>query len=264
MNLLSSIARAFYSCSFYGEVAHTWKGAALGYLSALVLIASLVTSVQAHVSFADFKKTTPQFINQMPDITIQNGKLRTPERRPYAVYEANAKEPVILIDTTYEGIPLDKPWQMFASESLFVARKSNGTLRAFELSRIKSLTLDQAFWEKWLNVLSGTVGGIVFPFIFAGFLIGRLFQIFLISLVSFLALKIGKSRLTYAAVFRVTAVAMTAAVFFDLARQFVGPVMPFGKWIGTFLAAGYVVFGLFSAAKTPDADNAQQTIDPGL
>ena len=83
-----AIFRSFYSADLYREVVSEWRGSGFLYL---FLLLSLVVVFQAvkiqHVHAPYAQKRTDALIDQLPDITINNGKLSIDKPCPYVMQD---------------------------------------------------------------------------------------------------------------------------------------------------------------------------------
>lgn len=100
-NVFQAIFLSFYSKKLYRDVATNWGGKSFAYLFLLVAIVSIffvltAQKVITHGYHELYAKVSPQ----LPVVTISDGKVSTPEQRPYIITDPDTHENIAVIDTT--------------------------------------------------------------------------------------------------------------------------------------------------------------------
>jgi hypothetical protein len=204
--------------NFYKEIVSQSFGKSLGYLSFLVLLVSLILSAKFALDLKrgivvfsrEIVERLPQIIPQgIPPIRIENGKISSPVAQPLVfakdgfAFVLDATGKVTSLDQYKNGVLLTQ------NKIIFKKEKEVGTeTTEYDLSRIKFDLLDikpgdkqkgeilNITWGKRVFILSkesiARVGNtavlLILPFFllfsFATFLIGKLLQVLIFSLVS--------------------------------------------------------------------------------
>lgn len=100
-NVLQAIPMSFYSRSLYRDVAQSWGGKTFLYTLLLVLIVSFgyAYKFQTLVNFL-YQNEGEQIVDQIPVLTIKNGEVSTPEKKPYFIKELTTDTTIGIVDTT--------------------------------------------------------------------------------------------------------------------------------------------------------------------
>lgn len=108
-SIWQAIPMSFYSRKLYRDVARNWGGTAFLYLLLIVALSMAVCTYLTQVYLNQmYVKVTDTFVAQIPVMTVKDGKISTPEKRPYLIKDANNKEVVAIIDTTGKYKSLEK------------------------------------------------------------------------------------------------------------------------------------------------------------
>ena len=252
MNKLEGVQalwKCFYSAALYRKVGVAWKGAAVGYLALVIGIFCVVYGVGMQIGFNKFVDVeSPEVVAQIPEIVIENGLARTPEKRPYVIFaemDGKRKE-FAIIDTTQKTIPPNLGGVMeFLAETQFGMKKnSRRETRVYDLSEVKSFAIDQGKVKGWLGLGKSFLVLLTVPFMFAGLLAFRLIQALLFSLAGMILGKIKKVSLPYPVLFRLSVVAMTPGMLLGLITEQLKLHIPWSAWIFILLGIGYLAFAM--------------------
>lgn len=100
-NLFQAIYMSFYSRGLYKDVANNWGAKSFVYLLMLLSLTWIVSIYQAQQSINHgYTTMSDTLVAQIPVMTIADGKLKTPENRPYVITDPDTKETLVVIDTS--------------------------------------------------------------------------------------------------------------------------------------------------------------------
>ncbi len=231
----------FFSRALYRDVIENWKGLGYLYLLLLVTIASVVTIIVGNIylinwlSSEEYKK----FINQVPYITIKDGKLSIDRPLPYNI--TTDEGVFITFDNSEEPAT---PARIHVSEDYIHAYKSSVETRTYDISEIPDIDFGKEELEIIANKIVKIIGVII---IIPTILIVTIYRIILSIFYGITGLIINaimKTNLTFDQLVRVSVVAVTPVVIIDLVLVIAQIHMPYWWLMGVFVVIGYMIFGL--------------------
>jgi len=100
-NMLQAIFMSFYSRKLYQDVANQWGGKVFLYLLLVLALSWLFPVYQLQQSFSLMvNQLSNKIVSQIPVMTIKDGKLITPENRPYIITDPDSHVNMAIIDTS--------------------------------------------------------------------------------------------------------------------------------------------------------------------
>ena len=82
-NLFHAFFMSFFSKDFYRDVARNWYGLSILFLLILVLVTGIPVIMEMNAGINQLvEESTTRVIQQVPPVTIKNGRLSTPQNRP--------------------------------------------------------------------------------------------------------------------------------------------------------------------------------------
>ena len=237
---------SFFSKDLYRDIGQNWKGIAALYLLLLLAFCWVFETWAVHVEVSQFiANETPQFIEQIPEITIRDGNVAINEPEPYLISDPETKDVIAIIDTTGQYDSLDNMEAfMLLTNNKFIARKSEAETRVFDLSGVDEFFLDQAKVNKYVSVFES-----YFPFVFYVFavifsFIFRLVLVLIYGAIGFLFCKFANVRLDYQTLMRLAIIATTPVILLDTVLEISGITIPLFWLISFALAMFYLYFGV--------------------
>ncbi len=241
--------RAFFSGPLYRDVALRWQGIAFGYLLLLLAICWIpgITNIQR--SFASFvDNEAPLIIDQVPPITIVEGRAFIDGPQPYTIRDPETGEALVVIDTTGTITSLeqtDARGLVTARQAIF--KKSAIETRTFSFENVDRYTLDQQKVYHWLDIAKTYAAPALYPFCVLGSFAFRIVQALIYATIGLLLAALCKCRLPFDALLRLAVVAITPAILVGTLCDAAGIHLPLaGLWF-FLLAMGYLLFGIRAA-----------------
>ncbi len=249
-SIVHALTRSFHSKDLYRDVAENWNRVIFLYLLLLLSLASIPTISKIHVQMRQFAKVdAPAFIQQIPDITIEDGVVSIQEEMPYTIYNPETDEPFAIIDTTGTITSIkDLPVSILLLEDKLIGKKNERETRTYDLSEIKSFQLTEQKLTKWANVLEKWTAIVLFPIILITAYIGRLIQSLIYAAIGMIFVNITHAGLTYSALIRLALVAITPAVILDMARRGFGITIPLWGLMCFVISIAYIYFAVKACA----------------
>jgi hypothetical protein len=243
---------SFFSKSLYQDVAEHWRGTGLLYLLIIAALVWIPTTIKMHREFGRFATNeAPRITQQIPRITITDGKVSTDVATPYFIKDPADGTPLMIIDTTGEYQNLDEtPARILLTKTKLIAR-SESDVRTYDLSGIKSFEVDRARVEGWLATGKTWLSLVLYPILVIGTFALRAIQILVYALIGSLFARMMNANLSYKTLMRLAAVAITPVIVLNLIFEFLPVRIPMWWLIGTVLGLGYLFFAVKSNSETP-------------
>ena len=162
---IHSLYYAFYSKSFYQDVARNWKGLCFSYLLFILCLLWIpgISRIQSEVS-EFLSDEAPKYVKQVPVITISKGNVSIKEQVPYFINVPEKNTPFAIIDPSGQITSLDKTSALvLLTRSQLIIKNSSAQSRAFDLKEIDHLTIDQKVIYGWLETFN-TLFPVILPF----------------------------------------------------------------------------------------------------
>jgi hypothetical protein len=261
---------AFFSTQFYRELGALGKGIGFVYLLALLAIAVAVAPVKQFASFqANMLNNGRDFVEQMPEVTIDNGKLRINQESPYYISDPQTGEYILAFDTSGQSqTPSDLKVNVLVTAGSVLIRSPQGD---FE-NKLKDIQHFHASPQDLMHWLS--LGSYLLPvFTYAGALpfawVGHIIQALGFSLAGLLLAKTISVDIKYEGILRITCVALGNVILLDAFMQIFPLDIPglgaleiaIPNWglFKFFLALGYTLFGVGANLSPPSFESVSDS-----
>jgi len=252
---------SFFSRSLYRDVARNWSGVGFLYLLLLLSLAWIPATLTIHRTVGVFTdRIGPMVLEQVPAITITDGEVSIQEPQPYVIQAPGTGTPLAIIDTTGQISSLESQEAfILLTKHQIAIRQSAGETRVYDLSGVKSFTLDRARLEKWGRVLQTWMAFALYPFLLLGSFAYRIVQVLLYGAIGMIFARVEKADLEYADLVRLASISVTPPVILDTIRGSLGRPTGYLWWFVCFaIAMGY----LFVAVRI-SAPRQEGEIPPG-
>lgn len=255
-----AVAYSFFSAGLYRDVARRWRGIGFLYLAMVMLLASIPNAIRVQVSFAEFMKhEAPPLIEGFPTLSIHDGEVSIAEPQPYVWHDPTALDPdsraaevhrvILYVDTrgvfdgleareapirlsrtTLEFRTLSPPWT-------FPVSQIQGILAEFG---VDSTIIDKAKLNAWLQWWAKRIGWIALGLFMVCGIIGHLLQIAVYALIGRAICPRMGITLSFAALMRLGAVALTPALLLETVLFLSGISIPspYGGVLAFAIATG--------------------------
>lgn len=255
-NYFQTIYMSFYSHDLYRDVAKNWGVGVVLYLLLLLLICwgSMMFKYQPMIN-----KSFNAFVNvitpQVPEMSIKEGIVTTPEDRPYIIKDPEKDETIAIIDTSgqyssMKDVP-EKTVLLMTKDTIYYVDNRN-TLRVNKLSntlnldivpdKIKSVAVKLVNWL-WLIIL---------PVLLITSLVYRIVQALFYGLIGKIFSVIAKVPLTYAQNLKLAMIAVTPAIILATVLDWFNVSFRF-EWLVCFLITmAYLVCAINSNRSSSD------------
>jgi hypothetical protein len=247
--LFQAFWRSFYSKDFYNDVARNWKGVGFLHLLLLVAIVWLFIMIKAQVGLSRFVDIeAPKVVSQLPPIQITNGRVSVDAPMPYYIKEPSTGLVLFIIDTTGEVDSLDNTEaRVLLTKNKLIGKKKSAETRMYDLSGVEDFYLDSAIITKWFSVFKTWFLIAAYPFVVAFVYAYRIVQALLYAAIGLIFASIFKVNLRYAALIRLSVMAVTPAIILNTVVSLTGAHIPYWSLLCFVIAMAYLFFGVKSS-----------------
>jgi hypothetical protein len=219
---------SFFSKDLYGEVGLQWKGICFGYLFLFLAICWIPMMVKIHLSYTGFvKNDAPPIVDQIPEITITDGKVSIEEPQPYFIRDPDSNQIIGVIDTTGSiKSPADANAFCLLTNNSIIMKQSHFETRTIDLSQVKSFTVSGDGIMKFLHNIKKFLAIILYPTFLLISYVYRIIQVLIFAAVGLLFASMCKVSLRYGALLRLAVVAMTPCMIIKTAFGLAGVYFP--------------------------------------
>lgn len=249
-NVFQAIFMSFYSKGLYRDVAQNWGGRAFLYLLVLLVI-TWIPYIATYQIMAS--QIYPQFVDklvpQVPVITVKNGKISTPEKRPYFIVMPNSKRNIVTIDTTGQyKTPTQANSSVLITETQIISQNNNET-RIKDVPNTTNIVIDPSAIKNHTDYYLKFFWVLLFLVMVPLSYIGRLIQVLVYSIIGIIISSMGSVGLSYGQVMKIMMVAITPVIILTLILDF-SPISLSHPGIVSFIVAmAYMCFGIFANKK---------------
>jgi len=248
---------SFFSKALYRDIAKNWKGVAFSYLLLLLALTWVPVMMQFHFNLSEgISREAPQIVNQIPKITITKGELSIDAPVPYYIIDTQSGEQIAAIDTSGQTTSIDqtRAFMLLTKKNLIMRQRHRAETRTYDLSDIKSFTLDRDSVMSWVQAFKKWFALAAYPFAVAGSFVYRVVQVLIYALIGMLFASILKTTLDYDALVRLSVISITPVVALNTLRRLLDVHVPM-TWLISFVIA---MIYLFIAVKAnADAEPAR-------
>ena len=221
--------------------------------------------VRVHLGFAGFvKNDAPTVVEQVPEITITDGRVSIQEPQPYYIKIPDTNDILAAIDTTGSiESPEDVNAFFLLTNTSIITRQSDFETRTFDLSQVKSFTVSGEGIMKFLNIIKKFLAIILYPIALLSSYVYRIIQALIFAAVGLLFVSMCKVSLSYGALLRLAVVAMTPCMIVKTVFVLVGVYFPCIGLLYIVITLAYLYYGVSACSQIPlteqEIRNPEQT-----
>ncbi|MBI5846601.1 MAG: DUF1189 domain-containing protein [Nitrospirae bacterium] len=245
---IQAVYLSFYSRELYQDVARNWNGLCLPYLFFTLMLFWIPETMNMHRTVSDFLADEgPNYVEQIPVITIAKGEVSIKEEMPFTIYDKKNKTPFAIIDTTGKTTSLDNsPAHVLVTKNALIVRKDEKEVRSLPLSDVGDTTITKTLIYEWIEIIKNLILAVFFPLIL---LLSFGFHIMQVILLSFLGGNFAKYfhvNLGFRTLIRLSAVAFTPPLLLEAVHAILDIAYPYSSLMSFIIAAGYLYYAVGS------------------
>lgn len=250
-NVLQAIPMSFYSKNLYRDVATNWGGKALLYLLFLLALSWIGATIQMQHSLNEgYRGNADKVITQLPVVTIKDGKLSTPENRPYIITDPDNHEPLAIIDTTGQYTTLQQAkTKVLVTQTSIITQTEPNEIKTSQIPTTVSGVVNPQKINSYVKSYLGYAWIILFVVFVILAYIYRIIQALVYSVIGKIFSALSGSGLTYGQVVQIAMVAITPVIVFATIFQFFDIKFPYQILFYFVLAMIYLFYGILANKK---------------
>ena len=239
MKFFINLWRSVTSFRFYKEVASQKVSKSIGYFFLFIFLITLVLSMKRSTALIQgMDEVSKELRDRLPEIRIEDGTVSTDAQEPFIIEE---KDFIFIIDTTEKITTVDPSYKqgILLTRNKLIHRQSEIETREYDLSKIKSFTVNREAMERWRKASSRFAFPFLVAILFPYYIVVKLIHILLFSLVALIVNAVTKANLKYENLFNISLFALTPPVLLATIFTLVGFRIPF---FGLLYVAIYIFF----------------------
>lgn len=247
-SMFQALFMSFYSKKLYRDVATFWGGKTLAYLLFLLALSWIYFTYQIQHGINHFVgKNVEQLITQMPVLTITQGKISTPENRPYEIINPENKQRIAVIDTSgqYKTTEDAKSIVLVTQNEVMVQSKPEEK-KTYQLPTNLNTTVEPSGVSKFVQTFLSFSWIGIFIMLVIGSFIYRLIQCLLYSIIGKIFAVISDTPVTYGQCMQIEMVAITPTIVVATILDALGVTFKFMPLCFFLLAILYLFFGIIA------------------
>lgn len=213
-NIFQAIFMSFYSRKLYQDVGQNWGGKTFLYLFVLLSLSWIGDTIfiQSGISRM-YARTSDAFVAQIPVLTVTQGKLSTPEKKPYIIKEPGTENIFAIIDTSgkFTDIANTKA-DILVTESKIYNQQDEHETRIHHIPSSFSAVIHPDIINGYVKSGIGYAWIFIFTFLLIFSYVYRILQCMLYAILGKIFSVISKSNVTYGTIVQITMVAITPSI----------------------------------------------------
>lgn len=239
MKFFINLWRSATNFRFYKEIAFQGVSKNMGYFFLFIFLITLVLSMKFSTALIQgMGEVSREIGDKLPEIRIENGIVSTDAQEPFVIEEKNF---IFIIDTSGKTITIDPSCKqgILLTKNKLINKQSEFETREYDLSKIKSFTLNKEAMERWRKVFSRFALPILLVSLYPYYTVVKLIQILLFSLIALIVNTATKTNLKYENLFNISLFALTPPVLLATIFTLAGLKIPL---IWLLYIVVYIVF----------------------
>lgn len=249
-NFLQAIYMSFYSKKLYRDVANNWGGKTFFYLLMLVIISAAVYSyITQNLIKEGYQYYSAQLAPQIPSLTFKNGKLSTPENRPYFIVNPNNKENLAVIDTSGQYTSAEQAQTSLLITQTQAITHSDNQSKTYTFPEDFNSEVTPGTIDYFIERLLGYTWIIFFIVFIFFFYIYRIFQALIYALIGKIFASLFRVQIAYGQIVQIMMVAITPVIILSAIQHIFLIKLNHEMLIYFLLAMLYLFYGIMANKK---------------
>jgi len=241
-----AIPMSFYSRKLYRDVAKNWGGTAFLYLFLIVALSMIPATYLLQVALNQvYVNVSDKFVAQIPVLTVKDGKISTPEKRPYIIKDNDNKEVIAVVDTTgkYKTLEASKG-ELLITETEVITKPSHNQTRIDQIPASTNLVFDPIVVNEYVKGTFGYAWIFIFPTLVVFMFLYRLIQAFIYAIFGRIFSAVLGADVSYGQALKITLVSITPVIVLLTFKWLYAVEVPYcGLW-AFLLAMVYLFYGV--------------------
>jgi hypothetical protein len=246
--LFQTLYLSFFSRPLYQDIRRNRKGLCLPYLLVILMFYWVPEMMNMNTKISEFiADEAPQYVNQVPLITISRGKASIREPVPFHIYDKKNNTPFAIIDTSGQIRSLDNtPALVLLTGDTLIVRQDRETkkARSLSLSDMGDITISPKLIYNWLEVFHNLFVVVLFPFVLLISFTYHVIQALLLAWLGNSFSKYFNIQLDFKTLFRLSVVAFTPAIMLETAHAVLDIYYPYSSFFSFLITSGYLFYAV--------------------
>ncbi|OGT37004.1 MAG: hypothetical protein A3F12_01005 [Gammaproteobacteria bacterium RIFCSPHIGHO2_12_FULL_38_14] len=251
-NFFKVLYLSFYSKDLYRHVAMNWGAKkSLSYLLFLLALSWIPFTYEAQNLLSEaYKQHADTLVEQIPVLTIENGKISTPENRPYTIELKDQPKKIAVIDTTgqYKNISQTNSY-ILVTQTEVISQTDPDQTRIEHLPSDLNLVVYPQKVSDYIGQYIGYSWIILFFVFVVGAFIYRIFQAFFYALIGKVWGMIFRVTLSYWQIIQLTFVALTPVIILETILDYFHIIFVYHVLFSFILSMIYLSYGILANKK---------------
>ena len=256
--ILQTLYLSFFSRPLYQDVRWNWKGLCFPYLLVILMFYWVPEMMNVNKNISDFiADEAPQYVDQVPDITISTGKASIKEPAPFYITDKNNNIPFAIIDTSGQITSLDNtPAVILVTQDRLIVRQDKDAkeTRSLSLADMSDITITPKLIYGWLEVFNQIFIIVLFPFALLISFVVHIVQVVLLAFLGGSFAKYFNIHLDFKTLVRLSVVAFTPAIMLETVHAVLDIQYPYSSFFSFLITGGYLFYAVVC--------NAEKTLIP--
>ncbi|HYQ47469.1 MAG TPA: DUF1189 family protein [Thermodesulfovibrionales bacterium] len=246
--IFQTLYLSFFSRPLYQDIRRNWNGIGLPYLLLILMIFWVPEMMNVNTAISGYlADEAPQYVDQIPVITIKQGKASVSEPVPLYIMDRKKNVPVAIIDTSGQTTSLEKtPAVVLLMQDRLLVRhgKDSDETRSFSFTDTGDITVTPKLIYNWLEVFNSIFVIVLFPFVL---LVSFAYHVLQTVLLTFLGNSFAKYfsvQLDFRTLFRLSAVAFTPAIMLETVHAVLNIDYPYSSFFSFLITSGYLFYAV--------------------
>jgi len=190
----------------------------------------------------------PQFVDQLPVITITNGKADIKEPVPFYVKDKN-DAPFAIIDTSGQTTSLDNtPAVVLITRDSLVVRpdKESRETRSLSLADMGDIAITPKLVYNWLEIFNNLFVIVLFPVVLLTSFANHIVQVVLLAFLGGSFARHFNIQLDFKTLVRLSVVAFTPAIMLETVHAVLNIHYPYSSFFSFLITGGYLFYAVGS------------------
>lgn len=247
-NIFQAIFMSFYSRRLYRDIAMNWGAKSFGYLFLLLALSWVVFTAQLQMAINHgYSKISTGIVTQIPTMTIKDGKLSTPEDRPYLVVEPKSKQILMVIDTSGQYKTLEEAGaDVLVTDTKIISKPKPNQERIDAIPEKMNMVIKPDVINGFIEKFIGFSWIVIFIIALLGSYIYRIIQSLLYAIIGKVLSLIFRVSISYWQVLQIMMVAITPVIVVNTVCRALLINVPHHNLFYFGLAMLYLIFGILS------------------
>lgn len=246
--MISAIFMSFYSKRLYKDVGKNWGGKVFLYLFFVLALSWIWPTYNAQRFINSYYTQSGEaIVNQIPVVEIKEGKVNTPEDKPYIVTDPANKATLLIIDTSGQYTSLENvDAGVLITKNQIISKPKPDQIRIDIIPETTNITIEPDKVNRALNsyIYISWLPLFILAVLFSFF--GRIIQALFYAILGKIFSGITRAGVSYGTIVQISLVAITPALIISSILDFMQITFAFQYLCYFVLTALYIFYGVLA------------------